>query len=85
MKVKVIFLPVCVMRSAPVRKPLSWLVMRPLLLKCAKPLIAKGEAWAHAFRNLKRIRAAVNQELAGDDAVVKEGDEVAFFPPVTGG
>lgn len=40
---------------------------------------------AHAFRNLKRIRAAVNQELAGDDAVVKEGDEVAFFPPVTGG
>ena len=46
-------------------------------------LIAKGEA--HAFRNLKRIRAAVNQELAGDDAVVKEGDEVAFFPPVTGG
>lgn len=48
-------------------------------------LIAKGEAWAHAFRNLKRIRAAVNPELAGDDAVVKEGDEVAFFPPVTGG
>ena len=44
-------------------------------------LIAKGEVWAHAFRN----RAAVNQELAGDDAVVKEGDEVAFFPPVTGG
>ena len=31
-------------------------------------LIAKGEVWAHAFRNLKRIRAAVNQELAGDDA-----------------
>ena len=48
-------------------------------------VIAKGEVWAHAFRNLKRIRAAVNQELAGDDAVVKEGDEVAFFPPVTGG
>ena len=40
-------------------------------------LIAKGEVWAHAFRNLKRIRAAVNQELAGDDAAVKEGDEVA--------
>lgn len=47
-------------------------------------LIAKGEVWAHAFRNLKRIRAAVNQELAGDDAVVKEGDEVAFFPPGPG-
>ena len=48
-------------------------------------LVAKGEAWAHAFRNLKRIRAAVNQEFAADDAVVREGDEVAFFPPVTGG
>ena len=29
--------------------------------------------------------ASYVQELAGDDAVVKEGDEVAFFPPVTGG
>jgi len=29
--------------------------------------------------------AAINQEYAGLDAVVKDGDEVAFFPPVTGG
>lgn len=48
-------------------------------------LIARGEPWDSAFRNLKRIRGAVNQEMAEDDAAVKDVDEVAFFPPVTGG
>lgn len=48
-------------------------------------LVARGEPWAGAFGNLRRIRAAVNQELASDDAAVRAGDEVAFFPPVTGG
>jgi molybdopterin synthase sulfur carrier subunit len=28
---------------------------------------------------------AVNQQMVGFDAAVKGGDEVAFFPPVTGG
>ncbi|WP_444929251.1 molybdopterin converting factor subunit 1 [Microbulbifer sp. SSSA002] len=31
------------------------------------------------------IRMALNQELAESGALVKAGDEVAFFPPVTGG
>ena len=48
-------------------------------------LIGKGEPYASAFANLKRIRAALNEELASDDAAIKEGDVVAFFPPVTGG
>ena len=48
-------------------------------------LIAQGEPWATAMANRRRIRAAVNQEMAEDDAAVKDGDEVAFFPPVTGG
>lgn len=48
-------------------------------------LIEKGEPYASAFANLKRIRAALNEELASDDAAIKEGDVVAFFPPVTGG
>lgn len=31
------------------------------------------------------VRVAVNQEFAGPDDPVAPGDEVAFFPPVTGG
>ena len=48
-------------------------------------LVARGEPWDSAFKNLRRIRGAVNQEMAEDDAAVKDGDEVALFPPVTGG
>lgn len=33
----------------------------------------------------KNLRCAVNQDMAGLDATVREGDEIAFFPPVTGG
>src|SRR6266851_2189645 len=35
--------------------------------------------------NRESVRAAVNQEFAGWDAVVTNGDEVAFIPPVSGG
>jgi len=33
----------------------------------------------------QRILVAVNQVVAGPDTLVRDGDEVAFFPPVTGG
>lgn len=33
----------------------------------------------------KNLRVAVNQKMLGLDAPVADGDEVAFFPPVTGG
>lgn len=33
----------------------------------------------------KNLRYAINQEMSGPDAAVRDGDEVAFFPPVTGG
>lgn len=32
-----------------------------------------------------RGRAAVNQDLVTDDRLLSDGDEVAFFPPVSGG
>ncbi len=35
--------------------------------------------------SIKRIRAAVGQQMATDDTLLAEGAEVAFFPPVTGG
>ena len=38
-----------------------------------------------ALLTTKNLRVAVNQKMVGMDAAVAEGDEVAFFPPVTGG
>jgi molybdopterin converting factor subunit 1 len=38
-----------------------------------------------AFQNRRTIRCAVNQEFADLSIVLRAGDEVAFFPPVTGG
>jgi molybdopterin synthase sulfur carrier subunit len=48
-------------------------------------LRARGEAFAEVFGDPSRLRAAVNQEHAKWDAAVTQRDEVAFFPPVTGG
>jgi len=47
-------------------------------------LAARGEPWA-ALARTRNLRAAVNQRMVDDTATVKDGDEVAFFPPVTGG
>jgi molybdopterin synthase sulfur carrier subunit len=44
-----------------------------------------GPHYADAFADLTRIRVAVNQHHAGLDAAVGPDDEIAFFPPVTGG
>lgn len=48
-------------------------------------LQARDAAGAAVFADLAVIRAAVNQVFAAPDAPVTDGDEVAFFPPVTGG
>ena len=45
----------------------------------------RGGAWANAFVPTRNVRAAINQEMARVDASIKAGDEIAFFPPVTGG
>jgi len=48
-------------------------------------LMARGGAWQSALAQGKALRVAVNQEMAQPTTPVKPGDEVAFFPPVTGG
>ncbi|MCP1337439.1 molybdopterin converting factor subunit 1 [Futiania mangrovi] len=48
-------------------------------------LAEQGPGYAEAFADPALIRAAVNQTHADPDAAVAPGDEVAFFPPVTGG
>jgi sulfur-carrier protein len=48
-------------------------------------LAQRGGAWQQAFDGCLPLRAAVNQTLVSESALIKNGDEVAFFPPVTGG
>ena len=48
-------------------------------------LIARGGAWATELTGGRSIRAAVNQDMAQGNVSIKDGDEIAFFPPVTGG
>lgn len=47
-------------------------------------LIERGDKWALALESGKLL-AAVNHTMVPLDTAVKSGDEVAFFPPVTGG
>ncbi len=45
------------------------------------------EVWKNVSGETKseNILMAINMEYVKSDAIVEEGDEVAFFPPVTGG
>lgn len=45
---------------------------------------AKGESWGAVLLQ-PNLLIAVNQEMANSDSAISDGDEVAFFPPVTGG
>ncbi len=64
-----IALPACVRDLAALR---DWLRRR-------------GGAWAEELADGRLVRAAVNQDMAQGDTLINDGDEVAFFPPVTGG
>lgn len=61
----------------------------PATVKTVNDLVAylraRGAGYADALADMTRVRAAVNQEHVGFDATVGADDEVAFFPPVTGG
>ncbi len=48
-------------------------------------LRSRGEAWERELAPGKPVRVAVNQDMAAVDTPVGNGDEVAYFPPVTGG
>ena len=48
-------------------------------------LIARGGAHATALARGKAVRMALDQVMSDDAAPLREGCEVAFFPPVTGG
>ncbi len=48
-------------------------------------LRGRGPEYAEVLGDLSVVRVAVNQEYARLDAPVAPGDEIALFPPVTGG
>ena len=48
-------------------------------------LCSRSHGHRSAFENGGVIRAAINQEFASSDDAISPTDEVAFFPPVTGG
>ncbi len=48
-------------------------------------LMSRGPGYASAFATPGLVRAAVNQVFVKPEDAVTPGDEVAFFPPVTGG
>ena len=48
-------------------------------------LRARGEPFASAFDGNTRILVAINQEMSEPGTAIGGSDEIAFFPPVTGG
>ncbi|MBW4023513.1 MAG: molybdopterin converting factor subunit 1 [Proteobacteria bacterium] len=48
-------------------------------------LRSRGAGYAEALADPGRVRCAINQEFATLGAALAHGDEVAFFPPITGG
>lgn len=61
---------------------MEWLDTQPAAVLLER-LRGRGEPWAGVLGD--RVMVAINQELTGLDVRVQDGDEVAFFPPVTGG
>jgi molybdopterin synthase sulfur carrier subunit len=48
-------------------------------------LSGRGGAWAAELAPGRAVRVAVNHDVARGETPVRAGDEVALFPPVTGG
>jgi len=64
-------------------------VSPPVAVNTVAALVAwlkvKSPAHAAAFSNMQAVRVAINQEFADWSSPIAPDDEIAFFPPVTGG
>ncbi|MBL8520734.1 MAG: MoaD/ThiS family protein [Betaproteobacteria bacterium] len=57
----------------------------PTVTQLIDQLRQRGTPWSDSLAPGRRWRVAVNHEMSPLDQVLADGDEVAFFPPVTGG
>lgn len=48
-------------------------------------LAGRGNRWQSIFTDNKQLISSVNQEVVKEDQTINDGDEIAFFPQVTGG
>jgi molybdopterin synthase sulfur carrier subunit len=64
---------------------LPWAAERPDTDSLVTWMQSRGPAFAEVFSDRDVVRVAVNQEYITGNTPISEGDEIAFFPPVTGG
>lgn len=57
----------------------------PTLADLLATLRARGDVWREELAEGRAYRMAVNQDIAGPETPLRDQDEVAIFPPVTGG
>jgi molybdopterin synthase sulfur carrier subunit len=63
----------------------SWDTQALTVAQLRQELVARGGAHAEALGTTRALRAALDQDLCEGSTALREGCEVAFFPPVTGG
>jgi len=67
------------------REVLSLAQAEPSLADLLAELRRRGGVWSEELAEGRAFRMAVNQDVAGPEARLRDQDEVAIFPPVTGG
>lgn len=72
-------------RLATSEEQLDWSADTATVAALRQHLCARGGVWAEMLGVGETVLAAVDQELARPDTPIQDGQEVAFFPPVTGG
>ncbi len=58
---------------------------RPTVRDAVEQLRARGDVWSYELADGRAVRTAVNHDMASMETVLRDNDELAFFPPVTGG